>query len=234
MRHGFGYLLLALASAGISSAEVTRPAPIEHATSSSAVDLFEAIEAGHISAQLIPQDSTKGTVLITNTTGQPLTIKVPSAFAAVPVLAQRRGGGAGFGAAGGNVGGASGGSQALGSGISGGGGGGGGRGVGFFNIGPERVTKLKMVAVCLEHGKTEPSPRMAYELAPLSRVTDDSVVTELVRMLGRGEIDQRSAQAAAWHLANDLSWQQLAAKIGMKHIGGQTEPYFSTAQIEQA
>ena len=29
-------------------------------------------------------------------------------------------------------------------------------------------------------------------------------------MLGRGEVTQGVAQAAAWHLANDLNWKQLA------------------------
>ena len=29
-------------------------------------------------------------------------------------------------------------------------------------------------------------------------------------MLGRGQINQRTAQLAAWHLNNDLSWKKLA------------------------
>ena len=91
---------------------------------------------------------------------------------------------------------------------------------------PERVAKLKVVSVCLEHGKKDPNPQVAYDLVPLESFVKDAKVIELVKMLGRGEIDRRAAQAAAWHQANQLSWQELADKIGAKHISGATEPYF--------
>jgi hypothetical protein len=50
----------------------------------------------------------------------------------------------------------------------------------------------------------------------------------------RGQIDQHSAQAAAWHLQNGLSWQELAAKIGVKHIDGRKEPYFLPQHLQRA
>ena len=53
-------------------------------------------------------------------------------------------------------------------------------------------------------------------------------------MVGRGEIRQHTAQAVAWHLANDLSWQQLARKIGVKHLNGTTKPYFTQGELETA
>jgi hypothetical protein len=163
-----------------------------------------------------------------------LTIRLPEAFAGVPVLAQRRGGGAGAGGGAlGNVAGTGGGNQGIGGGFGGGGLGGGiGGGGGLFNIGPERVVKLKVVTVCLEHGKKEPGPRVAYDLVPLSALTADPAVVEVVRRVGLGEIPQPAAQAAAWHLANGLSWQELADKIGVQHLSGATEPYFSAFQIE--
>ena len=37
-------------------------------------------------------------------------------------------------------------------------------------------------------------------------------VAELLTLLGNGKIDQRGAQAAAWHLANGMSWERLAQK----------------------
>jgi hypothetical protein len=202
-------------------------------------DLFSVIETGQVEVKLFPHDATGGTVIITNTTKEPLTIKLPEAFAGVPVLAQRRGGGAAAGV-GGNTGATGAGNQAIGGAFGGGGLGGGGfggglgGGGGLFNIGPERARKLKVAAVCLEHGKQDPNPRVDYELVPIGAVTSDPAVSEVLKMLGRREIDQPAAQAAAWHIANGLSWQQLAEKIGVKHIGGRTEPYFSAAAIERA
>jgi hypothetical protein len=52
-------------------------------------------------------------------------------------------------------------------------------------------------------------------------------------MLGRGEIDQRSAQAAAWNSENGMSWEELSAKVGVKHLNGSTEPYFTAEHIDR-
>jgi hypothetical protein len=208
-------------------------------TADSTVGLFDAVKSGDIDVRLIPQDAAAGTVIITNKTARPLAIKLPEAFASVPVLAQ-----VGPGALGGNGRNRgnianNGANQALGGGFGGGGFGGGiggigGGGGGFFDVGPERARKLKVVTVCLEHGKQEPSPRVAYELVPIENVAGDAKVIELVKLLGRGEIDQRAAQAAAWHLANGLSWQELADKIGVKHLNGTTESYFSSTELDRA
>jgi len=73
-----------------------------------------------------------------------------------------------------------------------------------------------------------------YELVPIEQVTRDPSVIATVQMLSRGEIDQASAQAAAWHLANGLTWQQLAEKIGAKHLDGSTERYFSSDELVRA
>jgi hypothetical protein len=231
---GVWYFALGLLLASGFWARGATPTSASADKADTAIELFAARDADQIDAKLIPHDSKAGTVVITNKTKAPLTIKLPEAFAGVPILAQagRRGGAGNFG--GGNVGGNfSGGGQGLGGGFAGGGGIGAGNG-GIFNIGPERVVKLKVVSVCLEHGKPEPNPHMAYELTPLDRFTSDAEVIELVQMLGRGELDQRAAQAAAWHLANDLSWNELAAKVGFKHLNGATEPYFSTKELERA
>ena len=53
-------------------------------------------------------------------------------------------------------------------------------------------------------------------------------------MLGQGNMDQRAAQAAAWHFANGMSWDELAAKK-IHHLGGrQDEEYFSASQLQAA
>lgn len=214
------------------------------------VELFAAMKSGDVEARLIPKDSTTGTVTIANKTKKPLRIKFPDAFAGVPVAAQFGGGGGigggggGFGGGGGIGGGGGGGGQGLGGGLGGGGGGlgggggglggGGGGGGGFFNVPADKVIKVKVTAVCLEHGKDDPNPRIAYELKPIEEFTKDQKVIEVVKMLARGEIDQHSAQAAAWHFTNSMSWEELAAKIGKKHLNGSTEPYFTGAHLQRA
>ena len=59
--------------------------------------MFAAIEKGDISVKLIPKDSTESQVLIKNETDKPLNVKLPDAFAGVPVLAQQGGFGGGGG-----------------------------------------------------------------------------------------------------------------------------------------
>ena len=162
-------------SAKESSSASTEPA---------AVELFAGIDDGKVEATVIPRDSKKVTLQLKNKSDQPLTIRLPEAFAAVPVQAQvaggglfggggfGRGGGIGFGAGAGNqAGGQGGGTQGLG--VSGGqnagngngagrrnrGGGpfGGGGGAGVFSIPAGKVIKVKLTSVCLEYGKPVPS-----------------------------------------------------------------------------
>jgi hypothetical protein len=198
------------------------------------VELFAAMEAQQIDVKLIPKNAEQATVIIENKTDKPLSIKLPAAFAGVPILAQ-----AGGNLGGGNVGGGrnnfggGGGNQGFGGGMGGMGMGGMGMG-GFFNVGPDRVAKLKVQTVCLEHGKEDPNPRVPYALRPIESFTQKAELIELCAMLGRGEIDQVSAQAAAWHLSDNLSWQQLAQKIKIKHLNGQTEMFFNAQHLQQA
>ncbi|MEX2027790.1 MAG: hypothetical protein WEH44_10815, partial [Pirellulaceae bacterium] len=78
------------------------------------------------------------------------------------------------------------------------------------------------------------NPRIAYELKPIESFTQDQKVIEVVKMLSRGEVDQHSAQAAAWHLGSGLSFEALAAKIGKKHLDGKVEPFFSPLHVRRA
>jgi hypothetical protein len=92
-------------------------------------DLLTAEAEGLVEVRFIANDARSAQVLVTNRGDRPLTLRLPPAFAGVPVLAQMGGGaGAGFGAGGigaqpQNVGG--GGAQNAGMGIGGGAGGGG-------------------------------------------------------------------------------------------------------------
>lgn len=214
------------------------------------VEMFAGIEKGQIEVQLIPKDSTQCNLLVKNKTDKPLTIKMPEAFAGVPVLAQLGvGGGMGVGGAAGGGGrtgggGMGGGGQMMGGGgmmggmggggMGGMGGGGmGGMGGGMFNVAPEKVAHVKAATVCLEHGKPDPRPSMKYEIKPIEAATDKPAVAEVCRMLGSGEFDQRVAQVAAWHLNNDMSWEELAKKQ-YKYANGMTKPYFTRGEIQAA
>ncbi len=198
------------------------------------VELFAGMESGEIEVKVFPKDATKGTVTIKNNTDKPLTIKVPAALAGVPVLAQGCGLGALGGCGGNNNNNAN---QGFGGGMMGGMGGmmGGMGGMGgFFNVAPDKVAKVKLVTVCLDHGKDDPNPHIEYKLVPIESYVKDPAVTEVIKLMVAGKIDQHSAQAAAWHLQNGLTWQELATKIGTKHLNGTVEPYFTAVHLKRA
>lgn len=225
-------------SAVKSKAEVEKPETVE---------MFAAMKSGDIEVQLIFKDAKSGNVIITNKTKKPLSVKLPEAFAGVH--AQFGGGGLGGGGmggmGGGGMGGMGGGGMGGGQGMGGGmggmgggmggmGGGGMGGGGGFFNVAPDRPGKIKVAAVCLEHGKKDPNPRMRYEIRPIESFTDKPEIVELCKMVGRGEIPQNAAQAAAWHMANGLSWQELLHKDRVRHLNGTSEKYFTFSEIQLA
>jgi hypothetical protein len=198
------------------------------------VELFQAVAAQQIDVRLIPKDATQATVIIKNKTDRPLSIQMPAAFAGMPVLAQA-GGNNRVGGGGGNNNSTST-NQSMGGGFGGMGGGGmGGMGMGgFFDVGPDRVSKIKVATVCLEHGKEDPNPRVAYELKPITEFSDKVELAEVCKMLAAGQLDQPAAQAAAWHLSDGLSFQELATKVRVQHLNGQVEMYFQPQQLAAA
>ncbi|PQO31186.1 hypothetical protein C5Y96_12620 [Blastopirellula marina] len=98
---------------------------------------------------------------------------------------------------------------------------------------PEKVQRLKVQGVCLDHGLEDPDPQIPYELKPISAYTQKPGVADLCHMLGSGELNQRSAQAAAWHLNNGMSWEELANKR-IEHLVGDDTPYFSRQELQIA
>ena len=186
------------------------------------VEIFSGIAEGRIEVRLIPRNSAKCNLLITNKTDKPLTVALPRAFAGVPVLAQAmmplnappaRNSGPqrlGVGPPGGrgpmmnpmmNVGPGMRGRNAAGAIPFGG---------PMLNIPPEKVARLRAPCVCLDHGKPNPNPRIEYRIQPIESCAVKDGIAEVCAMLGSGQIDQRAAQLAAWHLNNDLSWEKLA------------------------
>ena len=217
------------------------------------VEFFKGMEDGQLETRFVPKDASGGFLLVTNTTGEPVTVDLPDAFVAVQVLKQLGGGGGGMmgggGMGGGGMGGGGmgggGGNQNAGGGMGGGGGGMGGGGMGgggmggggqqggggFFSIPPERTVRVPYVSACLNHGKPDPSARLEYKLVPVDKYTDDKVLAELIRMVGTGRVNQHSAQAAIWTRTDNMSWQELAAK----NVRGilSVQYYFNAQNIQE-
>ena len=234
-----GFLLWAagVPCLAVESQSATSPA--------SSADLFEAEADNLVTLKYIPNDAKSAQVIVVNRTNRPLTLRLPANFVGVPVLAQFGGGGMG-GMGGGGMGGGRGGmggGQATGGGMGGMGGGGmggmggggmGGMGGGAFSIPPERSRTFRVPTVCLEYGKPEPSPRQPYKLIKTDSYSSDPKLAVVLESLGRGELPQKVAQAATWHIANGLTWEKLAAEM-IDHAGGTPdEPYFTPAELMAA
>lgn len=206
---------------------------------SSHSDFFDAIDAGQIAVKLIVMNDHAARLIVTNTTNQPVSLKMPEAFAGVPIVAQL--GGAGGARAGGGTRGSSrsgnsntqqsvgGGGGGIGGGLGGGGGGG-----GFFSIPPEKTEKLDYEVLCLNHGLRDPSSATPYKIVPADAVVDRPAVVELLKAFGRGELKHNGAQAAAWHLNNDLSWDEIKAMLQGTKRSFRRPPYFTPEEVRQA
>lgn len=102
----------------------------------------------------------------------------------------------------------------------------------LFNVAPEKVGKLALPSVCLDYGRPDPRPRIKYQIKPIRSYTDKPGVAEICAMLGSGEISQRVAQLAAWHLNNDQGWKQLASLRQKAALG--TQPSYSRKELQAA
>ncbi len=206
------------------------------------VDLFAAQEDGTIEVKFIAKNDHEGRILITNKLPHGVKVKIPAAFVGDPVVAQFGGGGGGLGGGGGGFGGGGGGGgqQGVGGGgggLGGGGGGGlggGGGGGGVFSIPPERLTKIDVPLLCLDHGKADPTSSKPYRLRPIDASTDRPEVVELLKAFGNGQLQHNAAQAAVWHLNNDIPWQELAAKLTGTRRNISRSPYFSRFELQAA
>lgn len=232
-----GFLVALTVSGVLSSVTLMASEP-----ASEEMELFSAIKQGKIEVKVVAKNALQARLDVTNKTQEPLKINLPDSFALVPVLAQDFGGGSGGRGSSsssnrGNSGGSGGGgSQSSGGGSNSGRGGnsGGSRGgSSSYSLLPEKTIHDHIKTVCLEHGKKDPSPRIRYELRPISDVTDNKAVHLLCEKVGLGEVDQKSAQAAVWHLNNEMSWNELGAKIN-KDTVGRKFPYFSDAEMNDA
>jgi len=223
------------------------------------VELFSALTEGTLSAQLTPRGAEGGSLFLTNHSDAPVTVKMPAGFVGVPVLPQfgplgpfGQGSQTGttFGNQGLNNGATSGmasanGTQAFGGGtssqMSGTNSGNSSSGLnsmfgntnGFFSIPAGKTLRLPYTSVCLNHGLKEPTARSTVKLVPVDEYTSDPVLQELIQQVASGKQSQKTMQAAVWHIANGLTWRQLAEKgHGPVRVPG--DHYFSPTQMTAA
>jgi len=201
----------------------------------SVVDLFEAVDRGDVNVRFIPLNAERANVVITNQTNQPLQLRLPEAIAAVPILGQfgqnqnhnqnQNQGGGGSQSVGGGF--DRGNGQGLGNGQN-------GFGMGLMRVAPGKTRKLQANTVCLEHGKPDPKPRIAYRMIPIESYTDDPTVIQVCQQLGSGKIPQQVAQAIVWHRANGLPWNQLADLNRMQSLYRGNIKYFRPKDLTSA
>lgn len=216
------------------------------------IDVFAGIEQGILDVKLIPNDALGGNILIENKGPKPLNVDFPEAFIGKQVLKQfpaqqpNNGNGNGLSNLANLTGQAGGGSQVQGGGIgqgfSNGGPNGGNPGAagpgnangnGFFSVPTDKIIRVAYRSVCLEHGKPTPSPRMTYRLGKVEEFSDDPVLTETLKIVASGEHDPQAGQAAAWHVANNMSWKQLREKSN-QHIGRPATRHFTKEALALA
>jgi hypothetical protein len=71
---------------------------------------------------------------------------------------------------------------------------------------------------------------MRYRLVKIDQFTSDPALKELIEIVGMNRINPQAAQAAAWHIANKMSWQELASKKRIK-FGSRPTLYFSDSEL---
>ncbi|MCG8586638.1 MAG: hypothetical protein MI757_18200 [Pirellulales bacterium] len=192
-----------------------------------AVDFFAARKAGDLDAKFIAANEKRGHLVLKNNGKKPLKIRMPAAFAGVPILAQfqpiplpgpidNTPQGVGFPGPGIN--------NVVPNGV--------------FNVAPERFVELKagkkrtirVVSVCLDHGQPTPNARMKYDVVPLADYKPGEKLAALMQLLGGRKYSQPAVQAVAWHYANGKTLAELRT-FRSRQTGGL---FFTRPQIDEA
>ena len=226
---------------GARAAPITR---LSYDADAPVVELFEGIDQGLFEVRVVMNDEYRGRVFVHNTSDQPQTEEVPKAVVGIHVLKQI-GGPFSTGQAGplnqpfGQNNTAYGPAQAAAGQLSPSGSQSptfnsfNGPGPSFFTIPPEKTVQLQMSSVCIDHGKPAPIPRMSYLLRRLDQHTANRALVKLIENADRQKTDRLALQAAAWHLANRMSWDDLTRKTVTVGAGVQRR-LFAPAHLEAA
>lgn len=252
----------ALALVGLASQVGAGKAPLKKLTydpKAETINLHDGVDEELLEARMVCKNEKDINVFIENKSDKPLTVQMPEAIVGVQVFKQFQppGGGGnqgGFGQGGNQGGGGQ--AQSVGGGQGNQGLQGGGQQP--FNVAPEkleanakkpaklqdgskqvftvpagRTVMFNITGVCLEHGKRTPTSGMKYKIIRVEEYTENVELQELLRMFNSRSMSQSAVQAAAWHIGNGMSWEELANKH-TKHLGGiAPTPYFNPADIQQ-
>ena len=109
-----------------------------------------------------------------------------------------------------------------------------GGGGGAFNIPPERITRVDVPLLCLDHGLRDPSSSKPYEIRPIEDVVSSPALIEIVKAYANGELPRGASQAAAWHINSEVSWNELASKLTGTVRSFNRSSYFSRQEIQAA
>jgi hypothetical protein len=192
------------------------------------VELFAAAKSGQLKVAVVPQSYSSMTLRVRNNTPGPLRVLLPESLAAIPTSRWRtqqnlQQNGMPPSLAN-NYGPDQGGSQGLGASLAGPWAKGqpatgenttdqpldSAAAPRTWTLAARQMIQIQLPCFCLELGKPDPNRRIPYQLVELQDLNSQPAVQELLKRFGEGEIDQRVAQLAAWHVANGTAWQVLA------------------------
>jgi hypothetical protein len=206
-------------------------APREAVSTEAPVELFAAIDQGMVAVRFIPRSAREASLLVTNKSPRPVSVRLPASFVGVPVLAQFQNGNQNnpfadlFQGPPQQSRSSRSASQGLGSGSD----------QVLFNIAPEKVARVKVDCVCLDHGHPDPSPKIPYQLQKCETYVKGPEVAELLKSLADKRVSREAVQAAAWHLNSGLSWQELTKlRSGERRLVGVDPAMFTRGQLESA
>lgn len=208
-----------------------------------AVELFDAVDRELVDVSVIARSANNANLFITNRSAEPVSVKLPTVVGAVQVLRQLaplpQNNLAGNGPAGGN-GQGNGQAQPVGGGVQNRGqtngfwnvrGGNGGP---LFSIPSGRTVQLPLKTVCLAYGLPDPHPKLQYRLVRIDEISDSSDLQKALTRYVAGEIDTQTAQAAAWHIKDGMSWKALAEKRVGQIAGFAGDPLFTEEELDDA
>lgn len=169
-------------------------------------ELSEAHQAGIVSVELIASNEKAINFIVENKTDRPISIKLPTSFAAVPILAQVDGfanagiqpmnNGFGFGGVRQNN------VQRLGGGAQ--------PNNNLFGIKSKGRRIIKINTVCLDFGLKTPNPHTRYELTSITDSRYDNKLDKVIAELANNKLSQKVAQIVTWHIHNNVSLAEIA------------------------
>lgn len=213
------------------------------------VDLFDGVSQGQFDVRLVAQNAHEGKIFITNKSDKPLSVAIPKGLVGVQVMPQIFGQGNGnlFGQGQNGLGqnGQNGMAQNVGGNASPVGAGNTGfpnapnqmnnnfpGAAGFFSVPPEKTVQIGFNSVCLNYGKKEPHAGMKYKLVKADTVTTDPVLAQFLEDYSPRK-GVEAQQAAAWNLANGLTWEQISQLTDQK-VPGSPTMLFTPGQVKGA